>query len=413
MKNASTLRQTNLEGIYIRKVPYPYKAILAICSDLDETPDKNVYFEIMRFMNTEDETSMGRGVGLEIGNTLYFNMPEDQFAYWNTDEEGRRFVRELIHSGHIDCIHSFGDLAKTRENAEINIRELVKHNCNIKVWVDHAQAISNIGSDIMEGAGADVSHQVYHSDLLHSYGVRYIWIGRITSVIGQNVKRSYKGIISGNLLGSFKTVLKQVVKDALGTMGYRKYAMHKGNRLIRNSVMDDGNKVIEFIRANPFWGGVDECATADGFSQVMTERYLSQLVKSGGMSILYTHLGKINNHKKPFNENTVNAFRLLKKYYTDNNILVTTTRRMLDYCSLQDNSTIEIKDGRESIELNINCDAGTSDLQGFSISSQYDKRHEILLNGSERYEMDKIGKDSEGRFIFQIPWKRLSYPELT
>src|SRR4051812_9900410 len=76
----------------LRRLPYPYRAMLAICSDLDETPDRHVYLETMRFLNTQELTTMGNGVGLEVGNTIYFDMPSDQFAYWNTDNTGRAMV---------------------------------------------------------------------------------------------------------------------------------------------------------------------------------------------------------------------------------------------------------------------------------------------------------------------------------
>ena len=65
----------------LRDFPFPYKAMMTICSDLDETPDRARYFEIARFLNTDAETPAGKGVGLEVGNTIYFNMPNDQFAY--------------------------------------------------------------------------------------------------------------------------------------------------------------------------------------------------------------------------------------------------------------------------------------------------------------------------------------------
>jgi hypothetical protein len=76
----------------ILKIPYPYKAILAICSDLDETPDRNQYFNLMKFLNSRDLTPLGPGVGLEVGNSIYFDMPADQFSYWNTDDQGRRMT---------------------------------------------------------------------------------------------------------------------------------------------------------------------------------------------------------------------------------------------------------------------------------------------------------------------------------
>ncbi|NLX13830.1 MAG: hypothetical protein GXY44_09295 [Phycisphaerales bacterium] len=61
----------NESSVQLRRFPYPYQAMLAICSDLDETPDRQTYWEIMRFLNTTETTSMGPGVGLEVGNSIY------------------------------------------------------------------------------------------------------------------------------------------------------------------------------------------------------------------------------------------------------------------------------------------------------------------------------------------------------
>ena len=90
MKNASSHKlktpKTNSPGhqsdpeVRLRDLPYPYRSMLAICSDLDETPNRQVYWQIMRFLNTTETTSMGPGAGLNIGNSIYFDMPQDQFA---------------------------------------------------------------------------------------------------------------------------------------------------------------------------------------------------------------------------------------------------------------------------------------------------------------------------------------------
>ena len=80
---------------------------------------------------------MGPGVGLEVGNTIYFDMPPNQFSYWNTDDVGRNMIRTLIHSGHIDCLHSYGDNAVTRKHAGQALDELDKYNCQLEVWIDH------------------------------------------------------------------------------------------------------------------------------------------------------------------------------------------------------------------------------------------------------------------------------------
>ena len=41
----------------VRSIPYPYRAMMAICSDLDETPDRGVYWEIMQFLTSLEENS--------------------------------------------------------------------------------------------------------------------------------------------------------------------------------------------------------------------------------------------------------------------------------------------------------------------------------------------------------------------
>ena len=136
---------TQSNGVVVRRIPYPYAAMLAICSDLDETPNKDIYFEIIRYLNTTGPTRIGRGVKLEIGNTIYFDMPSGQFSYWNTDDAGREMIRALIRSGHIDCLHSYGDLATTRAHADRALNELSRRDCKLEVWVDHGVAPSNLG----------------------------------------------------------------------------------------------------------------------------------------------------------------------------------------------------------------------------------------------------------------------------
>ena len=140
-----------------------HQAYLAICSDLDETPDADTYFELLRFLNTTDDTRMGPGVGLEVGNTLYFDMPPGHFSYWNATESDRAKLRQLIRSGHIDCLHSFGDTATTRAHAGRALDELSRHDCQLSVWIDHARAPSNFGSDIMHGHGDEPGHPLRSS----------------------------------------------------------------------------------------------------------------------------------------------------------------------------------------------------------------------------------------------------------
>lgn len=323
--------------VQLARIPFPYRAMLAICSDLDETPSLNTYIEIARYLNTKQKTPMGSGLGLEVGNTIYFDMPAGHLSYWSETDRGRTLLRDLIHSGHIDCIHSFGDLAITRDHARRALDELARYDCNIRVWVDHATAISNLGKDIMRGRGDDPGGPVYHADLIHDFGIRYIWRGRVTSIIGQNTPRRFGGLFdSKHSTESLRTIAKECVKGVCGLFGSDKYSMHTTNRLTRVVQFEKGRRFIEFLRCDPFWGGVGRAATADGMAYVVTNRFLQTLIDREGIGILYTHLGKVRNSNMPFGPETCRAFERLAHRYESGDVLVLTTTRLLEYVTIRE-----------------------------------------------------------------------------
>ena len=387
--------------------------MLAICSDLDETPDRFIYFEIMKYLNTPRLTVMGDGVGLEVGNTIYFDMPANQFAYWNTDDAGRYMVRSLIQSGHIDCFHSYGDLATTRHHAERALAELTRYNCRLEVWIDHGIAPSNFGGDIMRGSGDVLGSPVYHADLACDFGVRYVWRGRVTSVIGQDVPRSMSGI--GNWhhpLASGKTVAKELSKGWLARIGYAKYAMNATNKVMCSTQLRSGQPVWEFLRANPHWGGVSSSETADGLADVLTESMLSRLVKQEGACVLYTHLGKISNYDEPFGPKTREALKRLARYVSGKNILVTTTRRLLGYHeAVRAVQVSSARDGEQTI-MNVTIEGREADLNGLTLYVPEPERVQLRVNGREIDGLYRNAPDETGRASVSVPWRPLVFPEL-
>lgn len=394
--------------------------MLAICSDLDETPDQQVYFEIMRYLNTNQATSIGPGLGLEVGNSIYFDMPPNQFSYWNTDERGREMIRALILSGHIDCLHSYGDLATTRAHAERALEELSKYGCKLEVWIDHAVAPSNFGADIMKGSGDVLDSEVYHADLTCGSGIKYVWRGRITSVIGQDVPRSLRGIYSrGHPMDSARTITKEVLKGVIARAGGVKYAMHGPNEVMQKVELRDGHRVREFIRSNPYWGGVENNATADGLADVLNKPMLDQLVKREGICILYTHLGKIGNRNDPFSPRTKKALELLAQYSRDKKILVTTTGRLLGYCqSLREVtfSTIAQENGLMLDVITRNRNGGDysahADLEGLSLYVPDPAKIRVTLNSAEVAGPKHNNPDHTGRKSVSFPWEPLAFPDL-
>jgi len=403
----------------IRPIPYPYRAMLAICSDLDETPDRHVYWGIMRFLNTTEETVMGPGVGLVVGNSIYFDMPSDQFAYWNTDDAGREMVRSLIRSGHIDCLHSYGDLAATREHAACALNELARYDCKPEVWVDHGAVVTNFGSDIMHGHGDELGHPAYHADLTIDYGIRYVWRGRVTSTIGQDIPANLRGVFNWrHPMASGRTLLTEAAKRRLASRGDVKYAMHGPNETLRPITLRDGRPVYEFMRCNPHWGGVSSCDQGRHIGEVLTDSFLNRLVERSGICILYTHLGKIDNPGVPFDGKAITGFRRLAEAFRGGKILVTTTRRLLGYCRAVREIMYNSVYNRDVLSIHVNTRstkpkiAGLSmkDLDGLTLYVLDPSLTSVVIDGKEITAVRYNPPDHTSRPSVSLPWPKLEFP---
>jgi hypothetical protein len=401
----------------LRPFPYPYRALFAICSDLDETPDRQVYEETLRYLNTMEATSMGPGLGLEVGHSLYFDMDPAQFAYWNTDDAGRELARALIRSGHIDCIHSFGDLATTRAHAGRSLDELSRHGCRIEVWTDHAVAPSNLGHDIMQGQGDLAGSEAYHADLTWDFGVRYVWRGRVTSVIGQDVPRRLTGIFRArHPLASARTLAKELAKGVLARAGSVKYAMHGSNEVLRGVRLRSGQRVWEFLRSNPCWMAVDKGESAEGVAEVIDRTLLNHLAERGGVTLLYTHLGKVTDRREPLPVPSRRALGLLAEANRAGRILVTTTRRALGYCHMRQRVRFEPVPG-EGLTVDVRMEASESpngtlpaDLAGLTLYVREPERTRLTFNGRPVDGLRRNPPDHTGRPSVSLPWRPLAFP---
>jgi len=407
--------------VQLRKVPFPYRAMLVICSDLDSTPGRHVYLEIMRFLNTTEATAMGPGVGLEVGNSIHFRAIPPQFAYWDTDDAGREMVQTLIRSGHIDCLHSFGERVYTRDEAERALNDFIQHDCRLEVWVDHGGAATNFGPDIMQGHGDEVGHPAYHADLTIGYGIKYVWRGRTTSITGQDVATQFGGIFNWNHpVASGRALLKEVAKQGLARAGNKRYAMHGPNATMRPSVLRDGNRVYEFMRCNPHRGGVSSCDQGRFIGEVLTSDTLDRLIARGGTCVLYTHLGKIDDPRVPLNEKAVAAFRRLADKAHGGEILVTTTRRLLGYHRALREADFDVQqDGagmcihlRTQTAKNWAGELPVADLSGLTFYVPDPRAASVAIDGREVGSLRANPADHTGRPSVSLPWPSLEFPRI-
>ena len=131
--------------VCLRPIPYPYRAMLAICSDLDETPDRRVYRNTMRFLNTTRATAMGEG--LRPGSRQH-HLLRHAFRPVRVLEHGRggtgdgpRADPQRAHRLPA-LLWRPGDDAAARGGAG----GAGRHDCRLEVWIDHATAPTNFGA---------------------------------------------------------------------------------------------------------------------------------------------------------------------------------------------------------------------------------------------------------------------------
>ena len=170
-----------------RKFPYPYRAMLAISSDIDgATPEAER--EYLRFLNTYEETVNGPGVGLDFADSFWMFDAAGSVApsYWqgtdSTTEADAEAIRRYIAAGWIDTIHTYGNFSSvggfTRLYAEQAIDEWQRLGIALKVWVHHGDAnnVQNFSGGQHEYMHGDMlGDPAYHTDLLLDYGVEFAW----------------------------------------------------------------------------------------------------------------------------------------------------------------------------------------------------------------------------------------------
>lgn len=320
--------------VRLRRFPCPYRAMLAICSDIDQTRI-DTFRETHRFLNTLEETSMGRGVGLDIANSCWMykapfpgNMLRDSMSYfagysWETPSSYAAEMIEYLKRGWIDTLHSYGNfnyqgdktVAFTREHALRALEVLEAHQIRIRVWVNHGDRNNrqNIGiHDFMEGDRPETA--AYHADLLHRHGCEYLWRS------GQSFWRAAPSVL-----------VKFPLADGSQMFGFRRYQLRAnlpeaptvGPLYDLNHGCD--KKGIPWLQV---W-------RPQGLSRQLDESVLRSIVEDGHMSMLGQHLGSML-PLVGFDREMVGAFRRLRRYQDDGLILVARTSRLLHYNRVRD-----------------------------------------------------------------------------
>lgn len=350
MSNAPTA------AIRLRPYPYPFRCALTICSDIDRCSFDD-FIAIHRFLNTDLDTEYGPGLQLEIGDSFWMysagSKTDDAFSYFDktstTPSAHAEQIREAIHAGYLDCLHSWGHFSQYggfhRRMAEAALKELEQHKLKVKVWINHGDHhnFQNIGSPGLgdalyqvQASGDTTPVEEYHADLTLGYGIEFAWIGNNTPIVGQDRRYRVREALYDKLTREGAVaMLRAMSKSALRRLRIQPSALptYQDNALLQPMQLRDGQPLYIFKRFLPdmFWGR----DFGDDLIWSLQPTTLDKLEDRQGMMFIYAHMGKKRQPQRIFTENTVKALQELRRRRDSGAIWIGTTSRLLQYSRMR------------------------------------------------------------------------------
>lgn len=397
----------------LRKFPYPYSAMLAICSDIDDTTLEE-FKAYHKFLNTKEQTPYGEGLGLDIGDSMWMYMADNVNCKVDTQGNGvekimtffkgldktqKHNANEIVqyyNAGWIDCLHTFGDFSTNSERRTTFNRALALDawnalkTVNLKptVWINHGNKSNkqNFGaygtSNFMNyQQGDNPRSPYYHSDLTLENGIKYIWDSRGDFNFGHDYP-----------------IYEIQLRNGKKVWGFYRYT----NNLVNNKID---------------WTWVPK-----QLHRQLTQENLANLIKSNEYSIIGQHFGVST--EDLFTEENIKALKLLKEYETNNKILVAKTSRLLNYANMHKYVTYNklTDDGKTYINITYVNDPifgkytpTLDDIRGLTFYCDDTQDTVLLLNKSKvnPSEIQLNPKDETGKSSISIKWFKADFTDYT
>jgi SAM-dependent methyltransferase len=407
--------QSAAPPVTVRSTPLPFKAMLAISSDIDQMSIYR-FREVHRFLHTREETPAGVGLGLDVGDTFWFyrrirglSNPElAEMAYfdgldWSTPSSSGEEILHYIRAGWIDALHTYGNFSGisdpaaqfTREHAERGLEVLSDAGVQVKVWINHGDRHNrqNIGGQqYMQGAVP--SSTAYHADLLRDAGIEFLWESSRTGVFGEPSKLNLVRLEDGKDAWFFSRFYTAPYADATGH-GLEAGAAEQMARTKPHAVL-----------WHPAYLHVQ-----------LSDAYLGGLVERRELAIVAQHLGAA----RPllhFGAPAVAALRRLSAAQDRGEILVARTSRLLEFNRARDFVRFDprVEEGRLVIDIQ-----GIDDpVAGFlpptierlrGLTFEADRPATLLLDGTPPAERDVVHGQEDGRELVGIAWHEPDYAD--
>lgn len=411
-------------GFRIRRFPYPYRAMVAIESDIDRTSLLR-FRETHRFLNTHGETSLGPGLGLDFANSFWCyrggnsttrQMEARDIGYWNGfDEPEPTWYADEIAAyarvGRFSTLHAFGRFGKdfVRGHAERALEMLNRENIAFKLWSNHGSVHHQNVATSMDGReeryGSIPGSPCYHTDLLLQYGVRFFWTGGVNS----------------NNEGTNKPLHKATLSD-----GSKVWVFERNN-----SLYHDAADLDLLLRKGAIFSSRSKWAASIVWQAYLLEFTLGQprldrLMQQGLYCVYGQHLGNQLGAAN-FTPGTAAALRRLKQYHDKGAILVSSTERLLRYYIAAEYAKVDFKtlDDKHVLDIRAIADPvyGRStptlaDVRGltFEIEDGRDgeaKPCQILLNGKPIDDADCFDIRAPSGSIAGVRWHSVDTTDYT
>jgi hypothetical protein len=406
----------------IRKYPYPYAAAASITGDLDDLRTELDFVEMVRFWNTADSTAVGPGLDLELGHSFWFYDATGACevtvfrGLTNDLSESAPLLERLLRSGHVDCLHTYGDFSRggfRRELAEEALRYLSDRGLAVEVWVNHgwwrgSPNTQQVGP-LPEQLGDDPGTPSYHTDLLIPSGVRFIDRYEIVHTVGQDAPSAPRDRAVQAI---------EAMRYGLSTGDWRARSIF-ANRLVEPRTLGDGQGVYSFKRFIGKRRGL-EAAGGPELAVALAGPVLDELRAKGGSMLVYTHPWRSPGSSLVSPE-AASALRGLAREHHEGRILVTTTRKLLRYNVAWRWLDWTVRTDRGPLDVVIRDidDPVTGrrapspgELEGITFYTPEPTRTRVILPDGSTPTLDRNPPDQSGVASVTIPWKRLGPPPL-
>lgn len=438
--------------ISIRKYPYPYKCLLSINNDTDGFHYSS-FKSFHEFVNGKKSTIFGQGLNLEISDSFWIYSKRNVSLYknlpWESNKKNKYFeeILELCRLGILDTLHGFGDWVEDfnleRKQIDKILNLLSKNNINLEVYVNHggynmSHNYAGIWSYYQQAD--NTNHKSYCFDLLIKYGFKYFWadpfyeftkFGDDLNFNNNDFEFNLQQYDFSKFL--FKPNPKDFTKSEEVLNQYDEKSLNNYKRDLFNSTLiknisRDGIKNFMFKR----FRGIDGPTSSNFVLQVNPEN-LDALERLEGTIILYQHFGirrailmgkghesqEYTTDKNVLDFNNIAAFKLLAKRYNEGRILITTTRKLLNYIRVRDYLDFNINNIQDQTFINIkgiNCPVyGYQKIEKNMLSGvtfqikNINKIPKVLLN-NKQVKVNKIIDKENGNTFIYFPWKKNDWP---